>query len=193
MTLPEILILRHGQTEWNRDHRMQGGLDSPLTEEGRNQALRMGAMLAGLVSPDTHDLWSSPQGRALATAEPISAATGCPVVPIDDLREIHMGDWAGLSRAEIDARWPASDPHESFIDFYARAPRGEGFDALWDRVGRVLDALDRPTILVTHGFTSRFLRTRALGYGLEDLAEVPGGQGVVFRIRNGEHEVLKIS
>ena len=104
MTLPELYIIRHGETEWNRAARMQGGLDSALTELGRAQADQVAETLAGVIHPDTHDLWSSPQGRALATAEPISKATGCPVVAVDGLREIHMGDWVGLSRSEIDAK-----------------------------------------------------------------------------------------
>ena len=191
MTLPELYIIRHGETEWNRAARMQGGLDSALTELGRAQADQVAATLAGIIHPDTHDLWSSPQGRALATAEPISKATGCPVVAVDGLREIHMGDWVGLSRSEIDAKWPAPSPDEHFIDFYRRAPNAESFPALWDRVGQVLDHIRRPTVIITHGFTSRFLRTRALGLSLEDIGQVDGGQGVIFRIKNGQHEIFE--
>ncbi len=191
MTLPEIFVLRHGETEWNRAARMQGGLDSALTGAGRQQASDMARTLAAVVTPQTHDLWSSPQGRAIATAEPIAQLTGCSIRAVDDLREIAMGDWVGLDRAEIDRRWPAPVENEHFMDFYARAPNAETFDALWDRVGRVLDAIVRPTVIVTHGMTSRFLRTRAMGWGRDRLRDLPGGQGEIYRIINGQHEIYK--
>ncbi|MBB3712512.1 putative phosphoglycerate mutase [Limimaricola variabilis] len=188
MILPEILVLRHGETEWNAARRMQGGRDSPLTEYGRAQARAMGAMLAGRgVTTVTHRLLSSPQGRAVETAR--LAFGVAPEIDIR-LREIAMGDWSGLTRAEIDARWPGPQG-EHFLDFYARAPRGEGFDALWARCADLLAALDRPTILVTHGMTSRVLRTIATGRGRADLAALPGGQGVVFRIAHGRHDMLR--
>ena len=186
--LPDLFVIRHGETEFNAIGRMQGGLDSRLTANGRDQADAMANKLRGIVGPDTHDLICSPQGRALATADPISAATGCPIVPIDDLREISMGDWTGLPRAEIDRRWPVPNPNEHFVEFYARAPNGEPFENLWNRVGRVLDGLTRPTVIVTHGFTSRFLRTRAMGWGMDRIADLPGKQGAIFQISNGQHK-----
>ena len=191
MSLPELIVIRHGETEWNRIGRLQGGQDSALTDRGLQQADSLAALLqAHGIGPDSHILTSSPQGRALATAAPIARATGMTVRTDDRLREIHMGQWSGLPRHEVDARWPATDPHETFIEWYARAPDGEGFDALWARVGAFLDDLTGPTVVVTHGFTSRFLRTRALGMTLDDLAHVPGGQGVAFVIRDGRHEIL---
>ncbi|EYD72391.1 histidine phosphatase family protein [Limimaricola hongkongensis] len=187
MRLPEIYVLRHGETEWNRARRMQGGFDSQLTETGRAQARAMGRMLAARgVDAASHRLLSSPQGRAVETAR---LAFGVAPEPDPRLREIAMGDWSGLERAEIDARWPGP-PGEHFIDFYARAPNGEGFAALWARCADLLADLDRPAILVTHGMTSRVLRTIATGGTRADLARLPGGQGVVFRLKQGRHERL---
>ena len=185
MTIPEFYVMRHGETEWNAARRMQGGLDSKLTGTGRAQARAMGqALKARGVGPDTHRLLCSPQGRARETAR---LAFG--VEPDCDprLREIAMGDWSGLDRAEIDARWPGP-PEEHFIAFYARAPNGEGFDSLWARSAELLAALDRPAILVTHGMTSRVLRTIALGRSRAEMGRLPGGQGVVFRLSQGRHE-----
>ncbi|KAA9008957.1 histidine phosphatase family protein [Histidinibacterium aquaticum] len=191
MMPPEILVIRHGETEWNRIGRWQGALDSPLTEKGRAQAHSMARALAALgIEGRTHALLHSPQGRAMATALPIAEACGLEPVPDERLREIGVGLWAGLTREEADARWPAPDPHEHFLDRYARAPEGEPFSALWARVTGLLASLDRPTVLVTHGITSRFLRTAALGLGIDRLHEVPGGQGVIFRIREGRQEVI---
>jgi glucosyl-3-phosphoglycerate phosphatase len=181
-----LYILRHGETEWNREGRMQGALDSPLTDLGQAQAVAMGALLAGYDLAG-HSLYSSPMGRAVATT---TLAFDRPAILDPRLREIEVGLWSGLTRPEILARWPGMSEEENMLDFYARAPGGEGFDALWDRVCSFLADLTGPAVIVTHGVTSRFLRTAALGLTLADLNEVPGGQGVVFRLQGGEHHTL---
>lgn len=191
MNRPEILILRHGETEWNREGRFQGGYDSPLTKKGREQAARMGQRLRDMgIGADTHEFLTSPQGRAVETARIALSEIGARARQEPLLREIGMGEWSGLSRDEIARKWPGPED-ESFIDLYARAPGAETFDALWARVGELLDTVTRPTVMITHGFTSRFLRTRAVGLGLDALDRLPGGQGVIFRIRNGCHECLE--
>lgn len=190
--LPEILVIRHGQTEWNAQGRWQGVLDSPLTEAGVAQARAMGAVLrAHGIGRAEFDLLHSPQGRAQRTAQIIAEAAGLDLTPEPRLREIDVGAWAGLSREELERGWPAADPHEHFLDRYARAPGGEPFADLWVRVADLLAALRRPTVLVTHGITSRFLRTCAMGMDESALAELPGGQGIIYRVRNGQHDVLE--
>ena len=183
---PELYILRHGETVWNREGRMQGALDSPLTDLGQAQARAVGGLLARFDLAG-HSHYCSPLGRARATA-----CLAFDRTPILDprLREIEVGQWSGLTRQEILARWPGMTEEEDMLDFYARAPEGERFDALWDRVCAFLADLPGPAVIVTHGVTSRFLRTAALGLSPADLNRVPGGQGVVFRLRNGGHEVL---
>ncbi len=193
MPFPEIYVLRHGETLWNREGRMQGGRDSPLTPLGRAQAEAMGRLLAAAgVTAQSHDLLCSPQGRALATAERVLAQYargGGRIVTDPDLREIAMGLWSGLTRDEIDARWPGPEG-EHFLDFYARAPGAEDFAALWQRTGEVLARLTRPTVIVTHGMTSRFLRSRATGLGMDALDRLEGGQGCVHHLRDGVHRTL---
>lgn len=192
MTLPELFVLRHGETVWNREGRMQGALDSPLTRQGLAQARAIGALLAAegvtCMSGAAGDgagwrLLSSPQGRCRETAR---VAFGCEPAIDDRLAEIGMGDWAGLSRAEIAARWPGP-PDEHFLDLYARIPNGESFVALRARLRGFLDDLDGPAVIVTHGMTSRMLRAVALGVGPGD---VPGGQGVVHHLAGGRARVL---
>ncbi|QQA44714.1 histidine phosphatase family protein [Pelagovum pacificum] len=190
MSLPELLVIRHGETEWNREHRWQGALDSPLTEKGEGQARDVGGILLGLgVSATSHRFLTSPQPRSRRTSDLALAIIGASATTHDALREIGVGDWTGLSAVEIEAGWPGPED-EHFLDRYARAPNGERFDALWKRVGEVLDSLDGPTVIFTHGITSRVLRTRALGLTLAELDEVPGGQGVIHRIRDGRHDTL---
>lgn len=188
--VPELLVLRHGESRWNREGRMQGRLDSDLTAKGEAQARAMSSLLESLgVGQGSHDLLCSPQGRARRTAELALSPLGLAARPDARLREISVGLWSGLLREEIDRRWPPV-PGESFLQAYARAPEGESFETLWLRVGALLQELERPAVLVTHGITSRFLRTRAMGWGMDRLEDLPGGQGVVHRLREGRHETL---
>jgi probable phosphoglycerate mutase len=105
-----IYLVRHGETEWNREGRIQGRLDSPLTASGREQARRAGRTLAALLEGGPPFLLlASPLGRAEASATLILAALG-PIVgerrTDDRLGEGSWGRWNGLTRAEIAAREP---------------------------------------------------------------------------------------
>jgi probable phosphoglycerate mutase len=188
--LPELIVLRHGETVWNREGRMQGACDSPLTARGVAQARAQGGLLAALgVRAGTFRAFSSPQGRARATADLALAPLGLAAVADARLREIGTGLWAGLTRADIEARWPGP-PDEGLLAFYDRAPQGEGLAAAAARLADFLSGLDGPTVVVTHGLTSRLLRALALGLPPAAAEHLPGGQGVVHRIRAGRHEVL---
>jgi len=181
----ELLILRHGQTEWNAVDRMQGRLNSPLTALGREQAARQGALLAGL------DLtgWAafvSPQGRAVQTAG-IALAGHVDMMRTDDrLCEIDVGDWNGKLRADVMAARPELFDGEEGLDWYDHAPGGEGYARLEARCAAFLSDLSGPSIIVAHGITSRMLRCLALNIAPEALSTLPGGQGNIFHYGAGK-------
>jgi probable phosphoglycerate mutase len=104
--------------------------------------------------------------------------------------EIGMGDWTGLTRAEIDERWPGR-PGEALFDFYGRCPGGESLAELARRASEVLSDLERPTVIVTHGITLRVLCALALDLAVEEGGRLPIRQGAVHRIRSGCLEVLE--
>ena len=186
----ELLLLRHGETEWNRAGRFQGSLDSPLTEAGRAQAAAMGALLARLgVSPATHAARTSPQGRAAETAAIALGPLGFAAGAEPRLAEIGMGAWTGLGRAEIAARWPGP-PGEGLLDFYARCEGGEPLAAVAARARAVLASLSGPSVLVTHGVTLRLLCAAALGHGAAEAGAYPLRQGQVVRIAAGRMALL---
>jgi probable phosphoglycerate mutase len=192
MHLPELYILRHGETVANAEGRMQGGFDSPLTAKGEAQAHAMAQRLADQgLAKGAFDVISSPQGRAMRTAEPVARLMGCAVLTDTRIAEIGMGRWAGLLLSDIAERWPAAYENESVLEFYRRVPEGESFDSLWARTGAFLSDLKRPAVVVTHGFTSRFLRAQVMGWGMDRLGEVPDGQGVIFAFRGGQQTILK--
>jgi len=180
--------MRHGETEWNREGRFQGALDSPLTALGRAQAVAMGCTLTARgVTPGSHPLWVSPQGRAIATAA--LAFPGAPLRSDPRLAEIGMGQWSGLRRDQIDIRWPGP-PEQDMFALYARCPDGEAFAAVWARVAAFLADLTGPAIIISHGMTSRFLRACALGLGPDGAADMPGGQGVIHHLRPGHAAMI---
>lgn len=131
-----ILLIRHGQSEWNLLGRWQGQADPPLTDLGRAQA-RSAARRLGVVDA----IWSSDLQRAAETATIISGELGVgPVVLDEDLRERQAGEWEGLTRDEIEDRYPGwlSPPDGSAP---RRPPGWESDDLLAARVHRALRSI----------------------------------------------------
>ena len=187
---PELLILRHGETEWNRQGRMQGALDSPLTDAGRQHARDQGRVLRRL-GVTSHNWYCSPQGRARETAR-LASGDG-PVTPDERLREIGMGDWSGRTRDEIAAVAPEYfSPDSPPLAYYGHAPGGETPAAVADRLRPFLETLAGPAVIVTHGVTSRLIRCLALGLPVSAFAALEGGQGIVYRVAPGVYQRLSL-
>jgi broad specificity phosphatase PhoE len=142
----ELLLVRHGQSEWNAQGRWQGQADPPLTDHGRGQAFRAGENL-GMFDA----IASSPQQRALETATILAESIGVgPVLVDDDLRERNAGEWSGLTRADIERDWPG------YLEDGRRPPSFEPDEPLLDRVsGALLRIGDRASggqvLVVCHG------------------------------------------
>lgn len=187
---PELYILRHGETEWNAQGRMQGALNSPLTAAGKAQAQRQAEILAS-IDLDGFDILSSPQGRAFETAAIALARQASHLRTDDRLREIGVGDWAGKLRSSLPGADGFVDGPDGALELYERAPQGEGFAALEVRCAGFLTSLTRPSVLVTHGITSRMLRAILTAEGAGGLANMGGGQGVVYHLKNSMQKRLE--
>jgi len=190
---PEIYVLRHGQTEWNLAGRHQGRLDSPLTETGRQQAQDQGQLLAeALAQPKTLHAYCSPQGRAMNTSCIALGSNGLVATPDERLCEIAFGDWQGLTFDEISERWPELTKYadQDMFSWQFSAPGGESFEALCDRALDFLEGLSAPSVIVTHGITSRILRGLWLGQGWDEMAAMPGGQGCVYHLADGAMKTI---
>jgi 2,3-bisphosphoglycerate-dependent phosphoglycerate mutase len=161
MEATRIIAVRHGETAWNVDTRIQGYIDIPLNETGRWQAQRLAEALAG---QEIHAVYSSDLSRAHATALAVAGTAGVPVVTDRGLRERHFGNFEGRTFAEIEADWPEQalrwrkrDPEfapeggESLLQFRTRitqtahafAARHPGQQILLVAHGGVLDVLYR--------------------------------------------------
>ena len=103
MSLTLLVVWRHGRTEWNASGRFQGQLDPPLDEVGLSQAAAAARALATL-EPDL--VVASDLQRAAATGAALAAAAGCPIRYDERLRETSLGTWEGLTRSEVEQRFP---------------------------------------------------------------------------------------
>jgi broad specificity phosphatase PhoE len=185
-----IFLLRHGQTEWNLEGRLQGRLDSPLTERGRAQALMQRDILQPVFGAYPRiGIHASPLGRAWDTAQ--CAATGHGVQANDLLMEVSAGSWEGRLRADIVAERGGSAAEEDMFDLFLSAPDGEGAKALDARCRTYLSGLTGPTVIVSHGVVSAFLRGLLRGLALSDIARLSHNQGVVFAIHDGTETMLQ--
>jgi probable phosphoglycerate mutase len=182
-----IYLIRHGQTEFNREGRYQGHCDSPLTALGRDQAGRVGVLLAELID-DVSCFSCSPLGRAVQTARIVQAAVGLPDPTLDArLAEISLGSWDGLTDEEIATASP--DVHiASRYEMFFSSPDGEGYAAIAARLQSWLDetlADGRPHLAVSHGVAGQVLRGLYLGLERESQARLAVPQDAVFRLDDG--------
>jgi glucosyl-3-phosphoglycerate phosphatase len=155
VTLGRLVLMRHGQTDYNITGRMQGHIDSVLTGSGRAQAAAAAPEIARLA---VDRLVSSDLRRAMDTADVVGAASGLPVKLDARLRETHLGEWQGLTVDAIEGQWPGaiatwrSDPSWA-------PPGGESRIEVVRRSRPVVDELDEEfagcpgatAVLVAHG------------------------------------------
>jgi probable phosphoglycerate mutase len=146
-----ILMARHGETDWNRDSRFQGHADTTLNDAGREQARALGERLAddGIVA-----IYTSPLLRARETAGIVAARLGLEVEALDALREVDVGSWSGLTRAEVEERFP--DGFRRWLEFDHGWDDGESYDELGLRVLAALADLaglhpGERVLVVSHG------------------------------------------
>jgi probable phosphoglycerate mutase len=182
-----IYLVRHGETQFNRDRRIQGRFDSPLTDLGIRQAHAVAGLLKDLIrEPDGWRIVSSPLGRARGTALIVGERLGLPVELDDRLREISWGEFDGRLRTELEAEYPETFGRTGWA---FDAPSGEPYEEVADRVAAWLAELppepDRRVIAVSHGVTGRVLRGlyASLDRDRAAIQDVP--QDAVFLLQHG--------
>ncbi|MEW6448060.1 MAG: alpha-ribazole phosphatase [Bacillota bacterium] len=152
-----IYLIRHGETLWNHALKYQGHTDIGLSERGVKQAA---ALAKRLSSERFAAFYASDLSRAIDTARIIAEPHGGTVIPLPALREINFGEWEGLTRDEIKARFPDVSQHWWNTPYTTRLPGGETLEEVGSRAVKAIEqiALNHPeeqVVVVSHGGTIR--------------------------------------
>lgn len=187
-----IYLLRHGQTDYNAEGRLQGQLESTLTALGEAQVRAMAQVLKREIQ-DTAGwrILASPLRRTRQSAAIVAEALDLPVEIAPPLIEVGCGAWEGRLYAEVRAENP-----EDFNarDWFFRAPGGERFEDMAGRIDPWLATLppepERRLILVAHGISGVMVRRAYLGLSREEAFALDTPQDALFRLSGGAMERL---
>ena len=192
--MPVLYYVRHGETDFNRQGRLQGCRDTPLNARGRQQAAECGVLLRDLFARDHRKAQdfkyvSSPLKRASETMEILRATLGLQVHDYEiDARliEIAYGEWEGLTLQEIEIRNASvlSARERDKWDF--APPGGESYRELADRVGSWYSSITADTVVAAHGGGVRALLAISNIVSEEEATHVQIAQGVVYVFANGK-------
>lgn len=187
MSSVRLIAIRHGETQWNAEQRVQGHLDSALTQRGIGQSR---ALAVRLSRERFSVLYSSDLGRAMRTAEIISELTRTPIIRESGLRERNMGIFEGLTKNEMARRFPVEYSDYQRVGHGYRIPQGESGQDRFERSIRVLTEIASrhpggAIAAVTHG---GFL----MGF-FEHVLGVPPGNGWQLKPRNAAYNCAEYS
>ncbi|WP_315436333.1 histidine phosphatase family protein [uncultured Selenomonas sp.] len=183
--MTEIIIIRHGETEWNKTGRFQGHSDVPLSAEGRTQAETLGK---NLIVDHVDAIYASDLTRAMETAAPLAARFGLPVISDPQLRELNFGAWEGRNFNDVNAENPNAmknfytDPEQADI------PESEPFPEFQRRVaGRVREIVaherGKRVVIVSHGASIRILLADLLSMPIRSIWHLSQLNTAVNKIR----------
>ena len=183
---PNLYLIRHGETDWNAEGRLQGGRDIPLNDYGRVQAEEAAARLKALYPRfDDLDFVSSPMSRTRETMEILRRSLGlhASYYRIEEcLREITFGSWEGNTWNEVRAMDNASAKAREQDKWSFVPPGGESYAMLTTRIRPWFDALTRDTVAVAHGGIARSLMALSGSIPAKEavMADIHQGQVLVF-------------
>ena len=180
---PRLLLVRHGETDWNRQGRFQGQIDIPLNENGRSQAAAAGDYLRKV---SFHRAYTSSMARPRQTAEGILAHhPGVPLTSVKDLVEIGHGQWEGCLESEISASWGELLADWKRAPETVQMPDGETIHDVWDRSLRGWNTIasslhsDETALVVAHDAVNKTILCALLGLSPADIWAVKQGNGGV--------------
>lgn len=189
--MKEIFVLRHGETQWNVEKRMQGRLDSPLTANGKAQANRNGSLLKKLANVEC--LCVSPSGRTLETAYIVNSHAQAELVTFDELMERDVGEWSGLTVGDIEKHFPQAWTKRQADPYGFRPPGGENLDDMLRRVYPILDEIydsEYSSIgIVTHGVMSKVILKYFLDLAPIETNTIRHPNNLVYRLTFNTHGI----
>jgi probable phosphoglycerate mutase len=193
---PLVYFVRHGETDWNAEGRLQGQADTDINAKGRAQATRNGELLSDLIpDPQAFDFVASPLRRTRETMQRIRAAMG---LDPDDFRtdarlmELNFGDWQNFTYRELEASDPGSSlrRQRDKWDFRPPGDKAESYGMLLERVQPFVEAMTAQTVCFTHGGIIRVLFRLIEKLPKRDCARLNIPQDRILRLENGLLEWL---
>jgi probable phosphoglycerate mutase len=191
--------VRHGQTDWNAEGRLQGQTDIPLNAVGRAQAARNGAALAahfaetGIAAGSLRYV-ASPLGRAQATMRIVRTGLGLGADPFDTepaLIEVDFGDWSGFTTEELKQRGQGALVRARRADKWGFVPPGgESYAALSQRVAAWLETVRADTVVVSHGGVFRVLWGLICGVPAREVPLLPATQDAAVLFLDGRFDYI---
>lgn len=182
-----VIVVRHGETEWNTEGRRQGQLDSPLTSQGRDHAAVIAEICSGL---GVDRIFTSPLGRTRETAAIISSVVDRRVFELPGLAEIHHGSFAGLTNDEIEQRHPGALARRSQEKYMWAFPGGESYADGAARAGGAIKQIKTTDatvpLLVTHEMIGRMVLGQLLDLEPNDALALSLPHGTVFEVWRGQ-------
>ncbi len=192
-----LILVRHGETEWNRGGRFQGQSSVGLNQRGLAQARQTADALVPM-KPSV--LYSSPLPRTLSTAQEISRKLSLPVAPLEGIKEVNLGELEGITGEEMRSRYPQiysawrEDPSDVVF------PGGESMRQLQERAWQAVEGIERAhpeevIVAVSHNFAIRTVMCRFLGLPLSQfhVLRVDLGSISILQSRPGFRQVVSIN
>ncbi len=175
--MPKFLLIRHGESVWNGERRIQGSQDPDLSPRGRHQADLLVARLRTHVSKRVAAVYTSPLRRAAETAERIGGALNLPTVSEPDFREMCLGRWEGMTVSQIQAAFPGTYERWLQDPLAFPAPGGERLEAFARRVVGAFERMQAAQpgadlIVVSHGGVIKALLCHVLGLDMRALFRI---------------------
>jgi len=184
-----LIFIRHGETDWNVERRLQGQKDTPLNPHGREQAAQNGHALRAIEGVSCFDFAASPLKRSIDSMRIIRDELGLPrdAFRIDrGLIEITFGSWEGSTLAELAVDRPDDVRRRQADKWGFVPPGGESYEMLAVRVRRWLESVDRDTVAVSHGAVARVVQGLLIGHDQHEIPTLPAHQDRVFVWSGGE-------
>ncbi len=187
-SLPDLYVVRHGETRWNREGRFQGHADIELNMVGKAQAAKMALRLEAMLSrkgsrPEGLQIITSPLKRATATAAIISRELGIAETSIqcaEELREVSFGAWEGMTTLEVKEQFYDQRRMRKSDRWHFRPPGGQSLDDAESGIVAFLSGLEMPSIIVCHTGAIRIMLHVLGGYSRATAAENRIGHEQVF-------------
>jgi broad specificity phosphatase PhoE len=182
--MTHLLLIRHGETDWNVEGRWQGQADVPLNHRGQQQAIEIARSLCHC---DIHAIYSSDLQRALQTAQLLARIKKISIQPDIRLREIHQGEWQGLLIDDIKTKYRHEFQQMRDNPFRAAPPGGESAMQVQQRVLSIMDDIvqeypSATVAIVSHGFVIAVARTYYMKKSIEEVWDLVPDNGAVIKL-----------